>query len=553
MRLALVVLLTTFGAAQSQAQMPFVAQDSVIMTTTVAMPTNGYLFVQANSSQQLQLALTLSGPDASAFSITSENPMTIRMDTMRGGVIILSFLPTQERVYYATLEIAGAGFKKSVVIRGLAEKLGVKRPYFDNGRTFTAEVGQKACHAISFANPDPTATVTLVSLTLTDGTTGFSLNAPSLPMVLKSNYTYTAEVCFEPTREGWVSDSVMATYSLDGGVTLEQLYRSLDGDGQPRSVPCFRVSGDSVGFGPLLPNQSQTRTFVITNENAVAYTVTSATLSGNTDNFEIQGIDFPANLPPNGNATFSVKFKTGTNVASYYGAKLVLTGSGGGVACERTLSLFGIGNPKGGGVDTLSVDISPNALTEIPLQGSSRGRIARTIKFVNNLSKTIKVTDVSLESGQNFTISLEYPSTTLPITLKSGEFMLVDAELTTDSNGMFRDKLRITTEDGLTVYSFDLSGERESVSDVSEQALTSGLKITPNPSSGPMTLEFAGTTSVRYEVLDLLGHVMASFSGQEPTTWKPASLSAGSYIVRAKGVRVDGSPVTASQRIVIGQ
>jgi hypothetical protein len=84
------------------------------------------------------------------------------------------------------------------------------------------------------------------------------------------------------------------------------------------------------------------------------------------------------------------------------------------------------------------------------------------------------------------------------------------------------------------------------------------LQIYPNPSDGITNIELKGLSGVTFEVLNVLGNVVARHSGAADVwQWNSASqatgLADGTYYVRAVGRDASGREVVLTRSLIVNR
>ena len=185
--------------------------------------------------------------------------------------------------------------------------------------------------------------------------------------------------------------------------------------------------------------------------------------------------------------------------------------------------------------------------------------------------QTVIVSAVSwLHSSSHFLVSQIVPA--VPDTLAPGTGMAVIIHFYGDTSGtIYLDTLALTIENstiwsggkftpmsnGSGMFYVNFKGYSNAApASVPIAAIPNSLELLlyPNPSEGIVNIELEGATNATYEVMDILGHVIASHTGSGLWQWDPTSSALGSdgtYFIRAFSADASGSSLVTTKRLVL--
>ncbi len=208
--------------------------------------------------------------------------------------------------------------------------------------------------------------------------------------------------------------------------------------------------------------------------------------------------------------------------------------------------------------DTQVVNMTDTVTKHINLSGDTTKWYVHRIEFVNNSSSTMRVVGISLTNTNHFYIFQTVPS--VPDTLAPGEKISVIIHFYGDSSGtVYRDTMVVTVDNALLPYYFYMSGYSfKAPAGVGSGSSTGGaeLSVFPNPAKNAVQFELVGMHEVHYQVLDILGNVVAEHSGPNVWQWSGAMVSGalampGTYFVRAEGHDASGNGMITTRKIVM--
>jgi hypothetical protein len=185
--------------------------------------------------------------------------------------------------------------------------------------------------------------------------------------------------------------------------------------------------------------------------------------------------------------------------------------------------------------DTQNVNFNDTGVSTVDLSGDS-GFYSHRIDFVNNSSTALVVQNIVLTNTSHFYIAQLVPGK--PDTLQPGQKMGVIVHFYGDSSGtVYDDTLVATIDHALMAFYVYIKGhspviENSGVTETAPQAART-LHIYPNPSQGVAEILLDGAQPTTFEVLDVLGNVVAHHEGSDAWEWNAIGLPDGVYYIRA--------------------
>jgi hypothetical protein len=220
--------------------------------------------------------------------------------------------------------------------------------------------------------------------------------------------------------------------------------------------------------------------------------------------------------------------------------------------------------------DTATLNVDTTGSDDVDITGDSTTYYAHRIDVVNNSGSTIIVSAVRwLDSSSHFLITELVPP--LPDTLAPGAGMAVIFHFYGDTGQVYYDTLALTIQAGIAdrggkfipnsttppVIYVNVKGATTTVpATVSIAAIPNSpeLELYPNPSTGLVNMELEGAANATYEVMDILGQVVASHTGSGIWQWNASSATEaadGTYFVRAISSDASGYALVTTKRLVL--
>ena len=381
---------------------------------------------------------------------------------------------------------------------------------------------------------------------------------PSLPQILLAGQQDTVSVCFHgPHNTAYHYNNLVLDYSDSVGHREWSVGFSGHADSTEPPWYCYSISTvDSIPWTDY--GRPAHFKVVVKSHRPVSGTLTSLRLVyGDSSAFGIDSSSFPHTISAGGTDTIEMTFTPNRTSGSLtYSVDLLAYFAADSANCVTTSEYIN-GHQCPAAHDTAYIPFYSTGLKHLQLSGGSTTLLHR-VEFINNSSDTVKVTNVGwTHFSSHFHILTEIPA--LVATLLPGDSIAVLIEFIHDSSGTIHDTLTVTIDHALTTISFPVDGypgdvPPASVTNTSTQ--TPELNLYPNPMRGTMQIELIGVPLVTYEVMDILGNVLAKHAGASAWKWngrtlEDEQLSAGSYFIRATGRDADNHDVTVTKRFVI--
>ncbi|MFI5202348.1 MAG: T9SS type A sorting domain-containing protein [Candidatus Kapaibacterium sp.] len=295
--------------------------------------------------------------------------------------------------------------------------------------------------------------------------------------------------------------------------------------------------------------------------------LTAIHISGTDDGaFRVDSSGFPNTIATNAYDSVWLKFiPNRTSGSTEYNATASLTFSTTDTTHCHEAAISLVGYMPQTCSDTESVSLDTTGTHDVSLSGDSGRYYAHRIDFTNSSSSTIRVSAVGwTHSSSHFLVSQIVPP--LPDTLAPGKGMAIIIHFYGDSSGtIYLDTLALTVQAGIAersgrftpqsggpgIFYVNFKGISNTVSSVAAQTVPNApnLLLYPNPSSGIVNMELDGATNVTFEVIDVLGNVIATHTGTGTWQWNANAVglpSNGTYFIRAS----NGNEVT-TKRLVL--
>ncbi len=405
---------------------------------------------------------------------------------------------------------------------------------------------------------------TIVSAAWTHDPNGvFSWNSVSLPTTLGAHDTAFWTFCFNAPDDTLLHIDTFVVHYHDAYSHERSFSRIIEAKAvDPSITSCYSLY--AATFAVTNDGDTSYIHLYIHNNLSSSTTLTGCHISGTDDAaFRVDSISFPTTIAANTYDSVLLKFIPARHDGSTeYNATLTasFTTSDTSHCREATVALVGyMAQPCS---DTETVDLDTTGTHDVDVTGDSVHEYAHRIDVVNNTNGTIIVSAVRFtDSSSHFYISQIVPG--LPDTLSPGEGMAVIIHFYGDTGQAYYDTLALTIESGRTwggkytplatpgtIYiNVKGVGTTAAPSIVSVTAPNApNLLLYPNPSAGLVNMQLNGTSIATFEVIDMLGNVIASHAGTG--MWQldatASGLTNGTYFIRA----TSGTSVT-TKRLVL--
>jgi hypothetical protein len=394
-------------------------------------------------------------------------------------------------------------------------------------------------HAVFTITNQYDTAVTLTSLAFPQGSPYSFDFLTALPRTLGPSSGIDVGVAFVAPQEAGISANsfVRLEYAF-GGVKDSQLIPF-----SGASLTCYDMSTDSIGFGPVIRDQTAKRKVILTNQKDASIEL-ALSLDPATQGFSIL-TGSPLTIGALDSAEVEVQFLADGPASQQ--TKLTIEGENCG---WRKIPLSAAIDDSTIVVDANSIPLYGDEERTLTFEGDSSDLSERYV-FYNNQADTITILSVALKHGTHFTIEKilpRYPE----LKLDSGEAIGVVVSFDNEP-GTYADTLIIVTETGIVALDFPMVALIHGTSSVHSSPVSKPrMSVTPNPGAGPITISLSEVKSASLEVLDIMGKSMLQLKGVS-TVVDGNDLAAGSYFIRASGIDINGKPFVVTQRLVIAQ
>lgn len=471
------------------------------------------------------------------------------------GKIILEYeLGSDDRKLYIALSSgSNSGGDDHVVV--------IKPSQFQFPKT---EIGKTTCQNFILWNRTDSAII--VNEVNYEGSAVFAVNpAPALPISLLADDSMYIQVCFTPadgaSNDDW-KGAISVAYTSGNNSTVKHVTATFFAAYEKPA--CLGAEPGDDWTEPILIGGKDDRMLVVVNKRNVDLRITGIRLAGEDVAAFTINATTPILLPALGKVEIPFTFAPYAGQLGYikekYIAAVVLAlsadDSSSAECGEFETHVWGYGLREHDN-DSTSVAISlfPSEKQTIGL--SNRGiKESYTLLFVNNLDKDIVVQSISLASGAKFKIAATDPATT-PFTLKPRETFTVTIEFESADGLLYKDKLIIVSDFGITASEFDLQGVNAVAASV-RNALPEGVSVAalPNPMRSNMTIDLEGIRSAKIEISDVLGSPIMRAVAAGDWKWDGrmatgAPAPAGTYFVRVQGESMNGERFVTTRRVIV--
>ncbi len=378
----------------------------------------------------------------------------------------------------------------------------------------------------------------------------------STPVILHSHDTMYVGFCFHApydTLRHW--DTLLVHYH-DAYSQTREFTRIVSAQATDTTiVNCYSLYPQSVPFTEV-GDTSRFRVY-IHNLLGSSASLTALHFSGSSDaSYRVDSSTFPRTIAAHAYDSVWLQFIPRSQSSNSYPATLTGIFSTSDTSHCRTAYASVTGTAAQATRDTASVSMTDTSTKHIALvSDTSVNYYAHRIDLVNNIGIRIRIDTVYLTNTNHIYIAQQIRSH-FPDTLVDGAKHSVILHFYGDtSHTVYHDTLVVTMENALAAMYFYVDGySRPAKSDVLTitRSTATDLRIFPNPSSGMTNILPVGLTPVSYEILDVLGNVVAEHSGSLLWQWTPAVDGAdGTYFVRVTGRNSEGNAVVICRRVVV--
>jgi len=399
----------------------------------------------------------------------------------------------------------------------------------------------------------------------------FTWDSVSLPTTIGSHDTSIWTFCFNAPYDTNIHTDTFVVHYHDQYSHDRYAMRVISGKATDASiVSCYSLYANSFAITNV-GDTSYVRMYIHNNLHS-STELTGVHISGTDDGaFRVDSSSFPITIDSNNYGNVLLKFipnrRTGS---SEYTSTLVATFSTTDTSHCRTAEVSLVGYMPQSCSDTETVDIDTTGIHDVDITGDSVSYYAHRIDIVNNTSSTITVTNVRfIDSTTHFYIYQTIPAT--PDTLAPGQGMAVIVHFYGDTGQTYYDTLAVTVQNGTAMHggkgaplsgpsTFFISMKGHQTPTLLSAVHTTAqimpnLELYPNPSAGIVNFELDGASSATYEVIDILGHVIANHTGSGLWKWDASMSDAsdGTYFIRATTLDASGNALTTTKRFVLAK
>lgn len=450
------------------------------------------------------------------------------------------FRPVNDTIGDAVINLSGAGITDTARIHGRNRVVVPPRDslYWHWQYSFdTVQPGDTVCQSIYIINPfDSSASIT--SFSAPSNSPFYLIDPPTLPMTLEGHDTLVLTVCYRSPNIGHQTSNSYITvqyqFAGDSSQSREIILRG-------STAQCFAFSPWYLQFN-VLRDSVQTQGVQVINRTGSTITLDADFDQAGGGHFEVL-TSMPINIAAYDSEMVYVRF-TATGATGQY-AKLIFNG---GTGCgTEDLALAAHIIDTNIVIDSTAIGLFADETRELDFYGDSN-HTSITYRFYNDQGDSIKVVSISLKDGTHFTITDVAPQ--MPW-FKLGPNGLMEVTIEFDGTpGTYTDTLVIVTEDGIIALNFPIHAVITSSAVAAPIVSAPNMIITPNPSTGPVTIRIEDAATATIDVLDIIGARIARYTSSQ-ATFDRTDLAAGTYFVRASGIGEDRKPFVITQRLVL--
>jgi len=215
--------------------------------------------------------------------------------------------------------------------------------------------------------------------------------------------------------------------------------------------------------------------------------------------------------------------------------------------------------------DTVVTDTNAHTLfggNQQSIMVRSHGQQANvTVLFTNNLSMSVKISNIALASGRYFTIISGAPSSTNPVTVAAGKSISLKVSFNAADQNVHTDQLVVATNSVQVLNTISFKGQQVAAAASVANSLPAGVTITalPNPVTTSLKVDLKGVASASAVIYDMQGkQVLSTTLTSSEWIWAGTStdgsvLPAGTYLVRISGSSTDNTAFVTTQKIILAR
>ncbi|WP_299007458.1 choice-of-anchor D domain-containing protein [uncultured Tenacibaculum sp.] len=316
------ILEITTNIGKKEVTVTGVAEPKPLPTVDLNVTTLSFGDVEINQTDDATFTITNSGDadlEITAFEVkgtdASEFTAAATAETLAVGgtkTVSVTFAPATEGNKTASLEITTNVGVKIITLDG--KGTAVAEPVMTFSESPIAfgnvEVGQELSKTITVSNTG-NADLEITNVNIVGSSTASSFTViggtSSLIRTIAPGDTYTFEVKFIPSSEGYVSASIrLYNNAYDIGYT----FLGMNGTGTAPAQPAIAFSETGLGFGDVtVGNSGNDLTFAIQNNGQGNLEVSNIRISGaNASDFNLINVSAPQTIVSNGSYTVTVRF-----------------------------------------------------------------------------------------------------------------------------------------------------------------------------------------------------------------------------------------------------
>ena len=399
---------------------------------------------------------------------------------------------------------------------------------------------------------------TIVSVAWTHDPSGMFVidSSFSTPAVLGSHDTMYVNACFHAPYDTLRHWDTLVVHYHDAYSQSRYLTRIVSGQATDTSIrTCYGLYVPSIALTEV--GDTSSFRLYISNQLDSSASLTGIHFSGSGDaSFRVDSSTFPRTIAAHAYDSLWLKFVPQTSTSTTYTSVMTVTFTTNDTAHCHTASTTVTGHSALAARDTASVSLTDTTTKHIALvSDTSVNYYSHRVNVVNSTGSRIRIDTAYLTNTNHIYIAQQIHSK-FPDTLVDGAWHSVIIHFYGDSSHtVYHDTLVVTMENALMAYYFFVDGistaSTSGVLTLTRSAATD-IRIYPNPSSGFANIQPVGLSSVTYDVLDILGNVVAQHTGAAEWQWNPGSeANDGTYFVRATGRDADGHVVVVTRRFAL--
>ncbi len=302
----------------------------------------------------------------------------------------------------------------------------------------------------------------------------------------------------------------------------------ISGTGTPQ--PELTLRTDTLNFGEVIENESDTLTFDITNTGDAALEITQIAVGGaDRNNFSFQAAFIPFSIDPGDSAKTTVMFSP-DSIRNYRASIYVLSSDTSGPGIVR---LVGKGIAEAEPVLTLSVE-------ELDF-GEIYNNQTKQMEFdITNSGNAPLMVAVLMMKGKDADV-FSLPNISLPLNLEPGDTASVLVEFVPVDAGDFNARIIIGSNASEEPIVLAVTGKSLGPNSVLEDSNIKSLSLTPNPASETINIQFeleqVSLEETHLYIVDLSGNKVKSIdnnqgiAGGQNLTIDINELPAGKYFL----------------------